>query len=161
MANIICEVIHVVRLRTGWYTHTIVEVLYWIAWLTTSYRWTIASLAISIAKYTIACCSISVLSKGARCNAYLLSHKEILISNRVGVHLWCTCWANWVALAHKKIICRIFTNHAVSIQSSITNLTRWVTTNTSNLDVVDFLCLQIGVVSIVVSDTSEELNIGE
>jgi hypothetical protein len=84
-----------------------------------------------------------------------------VINDLVGVLLLGDKWALWVAFAHEKLVTWLRANHAVGIQGTITHLTRWVATNGPDLNVVDLLGLEVGVVGVVISDTPKELDVSE
>ena len=66
-----------------------------------------------------------------------------MINNLVRILLLSNHWAVRIAFTHEKLVFGISANHTICFKSSITNLARWVATDSSYLDIVDFFSLKI------------------
>ena len=107
MAQIVCKVVLVVRTWTIRHAHSIVEILDWVASKTGRDDRAIASLTILVAIKTSACIYIRILAKGADSSTNHLRHFHIVINNLIGILVLGIGRAFRVALAHKKLVCRI------------------------------------------------------
>jgi len=151
----------VVRTWTIYHTQSIVEVLDWVASKARRDDRAIASLTILVAIKASACIYIRILAEGADSSTNHLRHFLIVVNNLVGVLVLGIGRAFRVALAHKKLVCRIWANHAISIERAVAHFARWMASNGSYLNIVDLFSLEIGIISVIISYTSEEFDISE
>lgn len=139
MAEVISEVVLMIGFGTVRDTHSVKQILNWIATQARRNDGGVTSLAILIALEAIASARFRVLAEGTNCSAYGLGHLEILIDDHISVLFRGGLRAISIAFAHKEFVTRLRAGHAVGLKSTVADFARLMTTDRSNLDVVDFL----------------------
>lgn len=97
---------------------------------------------------------VRILSKRTFGSTNSLSHEQVLVGDLVQVLFRSRCWAIRLTLSHDEFVSGIGADHTIDIQGAVAYLTRRMTTDASNLDVVDLFCFQVREISVVVSDSS-------